>query len=886
MKIYSESELKSYIRKINHEIDFFFEIYSAKSKKFPLILPEVIIKSFHLPGWKLSKEIKALWILERVLLKTSQVLGTSFSLISFIKRHQINQRITKKISITLLYHIYFQGIQFAKLKKTDETQWLLIQIISEVIPQSKLQAILKTMTIDQQIHLLAFMYKNYREGSYFVLRALKAVHMGRKSLQAANTSSRIFLDLILGLKRNVFSLDVFLKHVNETSYIGNAKLNELLTRLKKHAQKEIRKCFIVFNKLIPLIINSPIETYNIFKKLNNQLKDEQIYNANETALTQRKKLQEVFNNYFDKKYNLKDFEILITEIGLYGQFPYIHIGGNQFLTSGLKDKIELIYEVFKNPFSIMRLSPSETLHCISFALTFIFHLEALSKNPEAVRYGVNKLACATASYGKDLKKHSAVESILEGLCSLVLFLKPSLNGQLSLIDFPIYIFDQSDNKLFKKNQKYLNRINKLYTSSIFHISYRQAIDLSKKLGIEKLIRISDREYMGYGGSRNCVFLLTPLLKHLFQIGKKKLSKILEMDKKLLVRLFQQYVLNNAAKHGNMILMIDDDMEIPEANIFSHALFAKQCENEYLYAHGYCVGRITKYLNKFRNLQDILNNPSDIFDNTQWVDIPFSVKMGEYIGKPKICLNLPLGQEEAHLQIKCVENPLLQVSRHLGGARYPSVGRIPSHFLIGLESYLKKNIPYVLGISLSMDLIDPSNIENRSILSWNEKIVRQFKCLKDAFLYIGEKKNMHEMQKRFWINVLNIFDPIRGVSIPLRQYVDELISMDVDLIIKKFKDTHSLDRSENKSLLAIGHLYKFHQKDALLFWEFGTSLISLKLFNKGIDLGKDIERIKINMEKKYAIHFLDYPTTYNFFLMCQSLGAGKFSSIFLENYALR
>lgn len=888
-------------------------MHSVRDRKFEMLLSDTIIECFHLEtaigekgglGSELSKETRAFLILERVLSSISQ---TNFSLNTFIKIYKLSQKSVKQLLTSLLYGIYFKEIQFAKLQGFRDLECLLLQTLSEKIPRSKLKSILKLMSIDQHVHLLGFILKRYREGSYAIIRELKNLCLSCQHQHhlPMNRYKTLLLDLIIGLTQKFFDMKVFLKLEQET-YIDEAILAKILDKMKTHAQKNIKTCFDMFNKLIPLIIDSPLRGYESLEKLNGQFDKYQNFAAKQIALGQQKSLQNLFQPYIDKNYFLKDFQALAL-IGLFGQVPYIQIGGKSFLTAGLKDKIKFLYEIFKEPSAVTRLAPSELESTISFILTFILHLEAVSRDPNILKKGIHALTCAMPTREKYLAEQTSLESLLEGFQSLIHFLQQTLKDPCSFNletaiesfkEIPIFVYDQSNSPLFEKNKQYIKKLISYYKCSIIHLSHDQIMALAKKIGIEKLICTSDVNRMGYGGSRNCIFLLTPLLKYLFKTGKKTFSEVLKLDSRLLIDLFQQIVLRNSTKINNTIFMIDDDMEIPAANIFSHALFAQQCENEYLYSHGFCVGRVTKYLNKFRELQEILENPSGTFEFSQWLDIPFSIKMAEYVGKPKICLNLPLGQEEAHLQLEWVSNPMLQISRHLGGTRYPS-GQIPSHFFVGLETHLKKNIPYVLGISLSMDLIDPSNTSNKCILPWNNRtLISNFKSLHDVFLFISDEKNMQELQKRFWRNVNDVFHTTHGLSIPLRQDIDKLRHMDVDTIIKEFKlKNYPLDRNENQSLTAIGNLYKFHQQDSQLFWEFGSELMKLKIldtsanFDPSVNIGMSIDDIITRLEKKYHILITNYPTTYNFFLMCHSLGAGEFSkwikaTISLENYALK
>ncbi|MBA3816612.1 MAG: hypothetical protein H0X29_08865, partial [Parachlamydiaceae bacterium] len=866
IKTSSSLILNKYIKAIDKTLDCIFKQNSLDDPTFQSLLSDAIVKCFHLYGSSLPKETKALLILDKALSAIILTNDTpSFSLIAFIKTYKLSKKAIRQLLRFLLYGIYFKDIQFNQLQGSHEIEGLLIQILSENISRSKLKVILDSLSLNQQIFLLAFSFKHYREGSYKIIQTLKIISSNKRQHSSSiSPSHKTLLDLITGLKQKNFDMQMFLDALQAETDMHALHLDRLLDKLNKHTQKNTRTCFHFFNKLIPLIVDFPVRVYESLKSgidaesTNHQANTQ----AKKTALEQKEFLQKRFQHYFDNNYTLGDFEKLLGVIGHYGQMPYLQVAGKEFLTYGLQDKIKLLHSVFKNSYTLARLKPKEVLALISFTLTFIRHLEAITRRPEYLKEGLNQFTCALATSGKLVAQLAALESILEGFQSLISFLNHSLHEKISLRENPIFVYDQSEALIFEKNKKYIHQLNKYYKSSIIHLSSVHVMTLAKKIGIEGLIGTSERELMGYGGSRNCIFLLTPLLKYLFTIGQCSLTEIQKLDSRWLIHLFQQIVLSKDAITNNTILMVDDDMEIPGANIYSHSLFARECQDKYSYSHGFCVGRSTKFLNKFRELQEILKNPSETFDFAQWLEIPFSIKMAEYIGKPKICLNLPLGQEEAHLQIECLLNPILQISHHLGGARYP-LGQIPSQFLFGLEKHFNKNIPYVLGISLSMDLIDPSNISNKCILPWNDPAVSQsFTCLKDVFLFISTEKCAKEMQCRFWKNVSAIFSPIEGQALPLRQFIDQLKQLDVNAIIKKFRKTHTFDGSENRSLSKLGHLYEFYQRDAQLFWEFGSELTKQQFFDQKtiVNMKMTIDDIKVKLEKKYHILFIDYPTT--------------------------
>lgn len=881
----AEKSIDQYREAVSYKFEHFFSAHKIKDISFHCGLAAAIVACFHLKNFKIKKLDKALIILNSLFYSFSKrcTPARPFQFSEFIAKHLSKKKEVEGLIIELLYGLYFKDIDLSNLifeKQKNDFEFLLFQKIAEKVSEATLRKIIQTLSLDMQVRLICFSFQHYREGSYLIIREFEQLFKRGKGQIKSSLPAKNLVELINLLKRRYYDADHLFILLQKKEKLEEADLTSLMHRLEEHAWRQTQEFHSLLDKLIPLIINFPIKVHDAIEKLKQTTYSASQKSENTAKLqAQKESLEAYFKDYYKRDYSVEDFNNLLKVIGFRGHYPYIRIYGKDIFTTSLIDKLNILNEIFSSPPSLAQINQSELLSIFSFILMLVNHLEAVNYNPSKYKEGIELLTCAIPTCGKRLSRQSGLNTLLEGLISFTTFLNEKLRGSITLSKLPIFVFDQSNESLFNENCRYIRNLNKYHGSNVVHVSKNDALALANKIGLEPLLNTTQHGSFGFGGSRNCVFLLTALLKKLYAGGKRTFRDILQEDKATLISIFQQTVLEkqkDQAFSENMIFMIDDDMEIPQANFFPHALFVQQCSNAYAFSHGFCYGRATKFQNRFRNLNDLLEKSLDTFDFTQWLRIPFSITMAEFVGNPKICLNLPLGQEESHLRISKVPNPLLHISYHLGGTRYPGQ-QIPTHFFVGLEKHLERFIPYTMDINISSDLIDPSNELGQSILPWNDiKIADTFTCLQDVFIYIANDNTRREMQHRFWKNVQAVFDKEQGNNIPLRICLNDLMTMDIDLILKEFKKQNSLDRTESAALSKIGELYKFFQRDAKIFWEFGSMLLTHE-----IDEGnskKIIEQTKQHVEKQQGVSFADYTFTQSFYLLCHSAGAGGFSDI--------
>lgn len=895
------------------EVDFLFQqfistqllnIQAVNNIPFLPALTGTIIRCFHLPFPAISKVEQAELILDSLFAhfftKVAPDQPLSFSLV--LHRFVKDKKEKKAVLIALLYSLYYGEIDLLlhqKQNRVDNFTFFLLQFMATHVNEETLHEIILQLSLDELLRFICYLFKNYREGAFYLFDALDALVANQKI--HSKEVSELIGQLLFWLHRNYYDLDYCYALVLKEPEIRKTELRKILENLEAHAKSEIKEFYDLFHSLIPLMINYPIRLWEEFEKIKQE--ETRFYEPDLKKRTQaereRESLALIFQEYYLHKYTLKQFEEFIRLFGLKGHLPFVHFFGMEYYESSLVQMMRLLHKTFSNTLLLPRIVHTEMSQFFSFMGSIVMHLHALFYAPEKYKKGLDTLSIGIATYGKELSRLPALLSLTHALSDLQQVLNIHSATKIDLREYPIFVFDQSDKTTFSHNQQYIQKLNAQYKTAIVHLSKKDALDIAKRLKLEKLLDTTKKGGFGFGGARNCVFLLTPVLKHAFNSGKKSAAEVLEMSEKELFNLFQTAVLgeNSAGKTaGDSIFMLDDDVKMSEVNLFSHALFAYEYRELYCYFSGAIQGRGTQFHLQFFTLEDILRNPVKSFSYVKWVKNPVLQMLLEYMGKAKICLNLPFGSEEAHLQIANRANPALQPSLHLSGTRYPS-RQIPSHFFVGLEEHLEKYIPYTLLLEMSYDLVDALNHASACVLPWNDRaFMTSFRNLGDVFAFMAHEKTQKEVQKRFWRNIQELFSHSpRGF---FKRDLKYLLNFNLESIVSMFTESEPLDAEERDSLNKIGQIYLFYQQDARYMQEFIASFFALlnkeisalpqagggteswfeACLHYSIDLAEVLEEAKTALEAKHNIKLADFPITEGFYLLVRSLGLGEFCQI--------
>lgn len=425
----------------------------------------------------------------------------------------------------------------------------------------------------------------------------------------------------------------------------------------------------------------------------------------------------------EKKLGLTDLTDSLMLFGLYDhQVPKEawHLHEHE----ALDDKLEAI--------SVPTAEEAEFLEALKMQLT------SLKKHPERYVKGIESITFALPTAGKELRLFPWVSSMVEALRS---FARTFQRKEME----PLFVFDQSPPALFKKNATYIKRLK----APIIHLGTEEILSLANRLGLEGMLVTTREKTFGFGGARNAIFFLAPLLRHYYR-EKKDVAAISDAELK---RDFREVVLEE--KRGPCVIhMGDDDVHVHVSNIFADALFAYNHQNEYFCRFGWVIGRRTTWTETTFNLKYVLERSADILLQHGWQEAPFSHGMAGLLCKPKLCLNLPFGQEEAYLQsMQKYPFDFRLPAMHLSGYRFPKE-KLPLTRYSGLAALLKSHYAYSVGMMLVADLIDPADVQKHCALPWNDA-GHAFKNLQEALLFMLQPATVKTMQERFWQNVARL-----------------------------------------------------------------------------------------------------------------------------------
>ena len=457
------------------------------------------------------------------------------------------------------------------------------------------------------------------------------------------------------------------------------------------------------------------------------------------------------------------------------------------------------------------------------------HLQALP-HPERYQKGLEKITYSIPTCGRDLEKMPALHSILDGITSL------SNHFHLDAGKFAVYVYDQSDKKCYDKNNRYIKRLQKQYKTHIHHLDRDSIIEMAKKRGVEKLVVTGPHGRFGYSGARNTALLLAPK---------------------------DQYV-----------VIVDDDIQIPASNFYSDALFVYEHAGSYFSRSGLIIGRATTETFTSIDPDVCLSRTSNILSQSFWSDTPTKHNMSTLLSSPKVCLNIPLGQEENHFTcIKTYDFDLRKPARHLAGVRYPKKS-LPTNRYSGLAEHLEWLNYNAFGLLMVSELLDPPNIFNCSALIWNQK-KEPFTSFAEAITYICHPATVHAMQKQFWKNFeayvqgFNDMTPYQEhLVLPSSRMLKKLIHLDT----KKLLANHpSHFKSDLKKLM---RFFKKMSQEASWTQGFAFTLDHLR---KQMPPLQALEVAQKEIEAKSGKSIEDHYFTYSLYIVCKSIGAHDFQT---------
>lgn len=738
-----------------------------------------------------------------------------FDFSEFLRNYPLTDNSKKGFFIDVLYGLYFGEIKLSSLKHQDQVfnlEFVLLRVLATRIEEKKLKEIWQQLSAEKKLRLICFAFLDLREGSHAFIHLLE--------------NDPDYRELVLGLKSRYLDINKFHQLINSNE--------DVASKIKEYAREQTTEFYHLFRELVGLMQAFP---FNIHKELQDRL------------------------TYFcAQDFTVEDFSTFAKYFGLEGHIPFLKNREGICEEKTLVEKFRIVNTVFKNPKSVLEIDQKNVIAITFFVLTVIDHLDALKNHPHKYKDGIEKLSFGMATCGKKLSKTSSLSSLLKGLKQIETITQSSF-----LNTTPIFVFDQSDDSLFYENQAYIDTLNRKFNSSIVHISKNEALSIAKLLQVEPLLNTTETGNFGYGGARNCIYLLAPLLK---MAWKDSFKAITELDQSVLKKYFSQVL-----EESHAIFMFDDDLEIAAANILSDALLVQTKRVPHYLS--YTIGRNTKFGNQFIDLNRFFSKPQDNFLSTQWMSCPIGAGMSELVTPSFFCLNLPFGAEEGHFDRKDNYNALLQPSFHLAGTRYPSQ-EIPTRFFIGMENHLKQFIPMAIHLDLSNTLLDSLNNNGVCALPWNdENTACPQNNLRAIFEYVSSPQVAREMQNRFWRNV-DMYLLKQSKTCTYLESIKSLCECDVENVVASYIDVNTLNEIEKKSLQAIQAIYQMYKYDAGYVLEYLELVTKQLKFDNLDNVEKILEDVRHDMQERYQIRFIDYPLLQGLYLIFKAIGAQQFN----------
>ncbi len=698
--------------------------------------------------------------------------------------HNADAESTKKVLTEIFYGLYYGDIQKDRFSK-----YLIPQIYAE-----KGHVDLSRYSEEEKLRLLAYLFSHKREGTFTLIHAYDA-H---------------FSKLIDNLIREYYDAQLFNRLVSQ-----NLPLEVIEKALEEKALLQTEEFYFHFNSLVKNLIAN---TEDIYKGLLEIAKNDQ---ERQIATRQQQIVRAGFAPYLARGYSFEDFHAFTKTFGLTG-YPSIYKDAFSETTS-LVEKIKNLDMIVKGLIGIRRsiasLMRDELQSILSFVFAIIIHLQRVSDDKGCIP------AIATC---KELSKQFALQTIVSGYANF--FTKK----------YPIVVYDQSDAEQFEKNRQFIATLQ----ANVVHVSKKDASLIAKKFGADKLLETHPSGSFGYGGARNCQFLLTGL------IARHSIDELLSLPDQKVKELFLDYGIDE------LLLIVDDDMYISDTNILSQSIFAKNWRNDPVGCVGYQLGRASKYNLFYWGIEAFLGAPERTTIFPQWIDYQTLAGMSESVLKPKICLNLPQGNEENHYLSMAVGHFFLKPSYHLSGSRFPEK-EFPTHFFVGMEECIEKSQNFVLLLYLTDYLISPNSRYSNTALPWNDKdMSARFSGLKEGLYFIAHSKE--ELKSRFWRKLEEFFWDERQEYKNFLNLIKEILQADIDKVCEDFQQKNTLMAHEKDSLRKLADVYKRIQSDVDLFWKSGKELARTK----------DPEFIKEKISNTT-------PLTEGLYLMAHSIGKAEF-----------
>ncbi|MGE3534559.1 MAG: hypothetical protein AB7H48_06980 [Parachlamydiales bacterium] len=721
----------------------------------------------------------------------------------------------------LLYHFYLNDIDIPSTKVSITVHPMEVfcwQILAENISEDTLLHCLNQLTWDQKVRLASLAIAHYREGSFFLINAL--VRTGDPDLIAV-------IRLCQREQGNCISIA---KELQALPHIEPLNLREFMVKQEAALVEKAAGLASRMHKLLPLILKLS-ETrkegcYLMLKQYDAApTSSEEMAKIDSQFLQEANTIGSLFSPFQADSSTSKvclafdqtDFERLLRTFG----------SSHLFLPSGFGvaphlpflDGLDALTAVYSNPLASYKIHSTAFNAQLYYLSNLLSHVQAL-RSPSGYAEGASTIIFSLPTCGKELSSLSWLPSMAENLCSYC------ASTQSNIHDYPIFVFDQSPPPLFFRNREYVDQLNIRYGTRICVYSNEQILELSNRLNLGMLIDTSKKGKLGYGGARNAVYMLSPMLRELDKKGMRTPQAVLSVSIQHLRHTFLQTLSSNEWA----IHMGDDDAQIPYAYFLSDLLLAQKHHGSSFVKCGEFAGRDTSSINGIHfeelfDLEKILANPEILFEQTLWAKEKRRWGMAGTLRSFGWSM-LPFGSEETYNAEELQIEPDIRPSGfHLAGRRFPTTP-LPSSPIIGIANRLKSFLPYLLEITLVIDLIEPANKNQRTILPWKQRgaSVPTFANLHSVLTTLSSTTTEKTMRKQLLKNYWEQHNHPSLLS--LFQSLSLIANHDINGSINNYLQTHpKASHAELQELEQCRTVFEGFQEDAEAFFLFNQTFFN-------------------------------------------------------------
>lgn len=721
----------------------------------------------------------------------------------------------------LLYRFYLNDIDILSIKVSTAVHPMEVfcwQILAENISEYSLTGILRKLPFEQKTRLACLALAHYREGSFFIIESLKQI--GDPEIIA----------LVRLCQREQGNCVSIAKELQSMPLLNADRLHEFIGTYESALIKQAEALFSRMEKLLPLIFklhetrkegnfairkqyDMPAPSAEELSAIDVEYSKEAERIASLFPFSQTSSSQPLSSFPFDQG----DFLRLLRTFG-YGHLA-LPAGFGVSPHLPFLDALDALILVYSTPLSSYKIHTPAFHSQLNYLSNLLSHVQAL-KSPSGYAHGASTTIFSLPTCGKDLSRLSWLPSMAENLRNYC-----QSTGS-NIQDFPIFVFDQSPEELFLRNAFYMNSLNTLYGTRICVYSNEQILALSKKLNLGQLIDTSKEGRLGYGGARNAVYMLSPLLKELDRQGFRTPEDVLNVSSDHLHQIF----LNTISHNLWTIHMGDDDAQIPYGYFLSDLLLAQNYHGRSFVKCGEFSGRDTSAVNGIHfeelfDLEKILSSPEILFEQTLWTKDKRRWGMCGSLRSFGWSM-LPFGNEERYNAEELIIGPDIRPAGfHLAGRRFPEE-QFPSSPIIGIANRLRKFLPYMLETVMVNDLFDPGNKHQSTILPWKTLGMdsQLFATLGSVFETLSSHKTEKAMRtqllKNYWEQHQNptFLSVFRSLSL--------IASHDINRSINSYLQTHpEPSHAEMEELEECRLVFEGFQRDSEAFSLFNQTFFS-------------------------------------------------------------